>query len=173
MRHSGDQIRVRLIPQRYASASCQRGSFLTEMALVLPILFILLIGTIDLSVGMLTYLRVSRVAYEAARYGSSLSNMNASYDPALGICDQPVATAELAMVATRAERIMDQSILFFVTDKSQIQYRMSYELSSRQIHVCLKVPWTSVMPGFLECLGVGSLGGYIKATASAPYLFTS
>jgi hypothetical protein len=149
-----------------------RGSFLTEMALVLPFLFILLIGTIDLSIGMLTYLRVSRVAYEAARYGSSLTGMNESYDPTLDYCDQNAATGVLGQVHTRAKRIAEQSMLFF-TKPADIDYRVSYQASNRQIHVCLRVNWKSIMPGFLDALGAGDLGGTIRATATAPYLFES
>lgn len=161
------------------NSASERGSFLTEFTLVIPILLFLLVGSIDLSVGMLNHLRVSRVAYEAARYGASLPNMSGKFDVTRSICEQDPFSVDpsrkqLGMVITRAQKIIGESYLYF-TDKSLVDYRVSYEASNRKVHICIIVPWNSVMPGFLEKLGIGvnSLGGNIKSSVSAPYLFSS
>ncbi len=160
-------------------SSSERGSFLTEFTLVIPILLFLLVGSIDLSVGMLNHLRVSRVAYEAARYGASLPNMSGNFDSTRSVCEQDPFSVdpsrkELGMVITRAQKIIDESYLYF-TDKTLVDYRVSYEAANREIHICIIVPWNSIMPGFLEKLGIGvhSFGGNIKSSVSAPYLFSS
>ena len=166
--------KISAVESSSTTSSRQRGSFLTEMTLVLPFLFVLLIGTIDLSIGMLTYLRVSRVAYEAARYGASLSGISASYDPNLGVCDQITPGTPLSKVITRAQRIVASSILFSEDVNNDLGYKVSYDSASRQIHVCVTVRWKSVMPGVFDSLGLGSLGNSnIKAIATAPYLFSS
>ena len=127
-----------------AVANSERGSFFVEFAIAFPIMLFLFVGTIDLSVGMLNYLRVSRIAYEAARYGASLSNMVGAYDSTKPPCAQDAysfvsLTDPLGKVKRRAQDIVDKSPLYF-TEKNLIDYRVSYDPAQRQVHVCMLVP---------------------------------
>ncbi len=48
----------------------QRGQNLVELALILPVLVLIVTGTLDLGRGMQAYIGISQAAREGARYGS-------------------------------------------------------------------------------------------------------
>lgn len=49
----------------------QRGQNLVELALILPVLVLIVTGTLDLGRGMQAYVGISQAAREGARYGST------------------------------------------------------------------------------------------------------
>jgi Flp pilus assembly protein TadG len=146
----------------------ERGNFLTEFALVLPALMLLLVGTIDVSTGMLTYFRASRIAYESVRYGTSLPGLPDSMDTSRGVCEQSQSLdSQTAQVVTRAQRLASGA-QFFLTSQNEIRYFVSVDKAARQVNVCVEIPWRSV---FYRANTSSQFGTTIRAKARAPYLF--
>lgn len=59
------------------SAGCRRagrGQSLVELALALPFLLLLLLGTIDIGRAFFDYIQLRNAAYEGARYGARFPN---------------------------------------------------------------------------------------------------
>lgn len=54
----------------------EKGQSLVELALLLPVLIMLLMGTVDLGRAFYTYVAITNAAREGARYGASFPTVN-------------------------------------------------------------------------------------------------
>jgi len=73
----------------------EKGVSMLEFAIILPFMVILLVGTVDLSFGLLNYMSLSQIVREGVRLGSTLpglterifDNSDSDYDTAITSCD--------------------------------------------------------------------------------------
>ena len=134
-----------------------KGATLLEMAIGLPVLLILLMGTIDLGLALDQYLSVSRATYEGLRYGAGL------YDNQVGCvgyeCEQAksAATTDSAKVNLRSIEGRINKILVargYVNPKltmdieKETQIEGGNEYTYNVIKTTVEVPYIGLLPFF-------------------------
>jgi len=89
----------------------QRGQSMVEMALVMPVLLLLLLGMADFSIGIYQYNAVSNVAREGARYASARDHEPLSASDLSGPASNPRSNAAAIQAATQRAAGLDLSRL--------------------------------------------------------------
>jgi Flp pilus assembly protein TadG len=83
--------------RRVQGISNERGASLAEFALLLPIILLILLGTVDLGLGIRTYIGLANAAREGARWASIYPTDNAG--------TQAVVLVEAARVGLAANEL--------------------------------------------------------------------
>ena len=118
-----------------ARAFSERGSVMSEGAISLSALIILMIGVFDLGSALNQQLTVSRIAYEGARYGSSLAGLEQ--------CTASCSSLPLhGNIITRLRTLLTQSGF----NPVQAQLVTTFNSTSREIMVSVSYPYRSVFP---------------------------
>lgn len=113
----------------------ERGSVVGEAAITISSLFLLLTGIYDLGMALDQQLQTSRIAYEGARYASSLSSL----EPCIVNCSTlPV------------HRIVQDRVRALLLDSgvtpASAEIQTTFDQTSRQISISLRVPFVSILP---------------------------
>ena len=154
----------------------ERGSVIIEFATTIPLIVTTLFTMLDLGFCLNEYLKISRIAYEGARYASTIAGLeeesNVSDSQNLSFITS--ATNQHAKVHTRIQTLLERNSL--PNDLSEISIRTEYGLNGtpsgspltahtipRVIRVRLDVPYHPIFPMYPTLRMV--------VTRSGPYLY--
>ena len=129
------------------------GQALTEFTMILPVLFLMFMGVIDISRALNQYLMLSRIAYEGSRYAASTAGIESAF--------------RQDRVRTRVQGLLrDQSLdtgAVVIPNYVAFDAAAVDELQTNIVSVSIQKPFDSMFSMFS--------GINLRVEATAPYLY--
>lgn len=148
----------------------QDGNAFTELAIVLPLLLLLIMGTVDLGRILNEYLTITRIAYEGTRYAASVAELEpGQFTVAASTPQSHQAVRE--RIGTLLERHDMSPTSSGITISTALYDKDAFAHPTiagydKVVHVRISVPFNSWFP-LLDFMDE------VSAEASGPYLFRS
>lgn len=145
------------------------GASLAETALCLPVLFIMLMGMVDLGRWINQFHIISSVTYEAARYGASLAGVEegAGHTSVWDENSDPQAFQGSATVAAQIKVRVSSLLQMQNVDPAYAKLKLSFDRNPTNNNISIEVtlPFQPIFPL------LRTMVHSVHASANAPYLF--
>ncbi|MCB0325453.1 MAG: pilus assembly protein [Bdellovibrionales bacterium] len=137
----------------------ERGNAMIEMAICLPFILIILMASVDLGRALNEYLTITRVVYEATRFGASVSQLEAG-----AFESNSTAPAGHQAIRNRVALLLDR---YGIPQEQVTRLRTELVNTGTQLEVKVEIDWAFdaifAQFDFMDALG--------SAEATGPYLY--